>query len=204
MGAASSLIEVLNGEPPAGSTDRRAPQVMENYYVRFLQLGFHLAPTGNQDNHHENWGSATEVRTAILSEQLTKPALLTALRARHTYATEDRNLKIIARIGGRLMGEVIQSQDSPTSPMLELRIQDEDEPDADYTVEVIRGKIGGPLAGVAASHRIKGNTPAGSSISLGKVDFPQAGTFLFLRITQSSKAGDDRAWTAPVWWEPGN
>ncbi len=204
MGAASSLIEVLNGEPPAGSTDRRAPQVMENYYVRFLQLGFHLAPTGNQDNHEENWGTATEVRTAILSEHLTKPALLAALRARHTYATEDRNLKVIARIGGRLMGEVIRSQDSPTPQLLELRIEDEGEPDADYTIEVIRGRIGGPLAGVAASHRIKGNSPAGSSISLGKLDFPETGTFVFLRITQSSKAGDDRVWTAPVWWETGN
>lgn len=204
MGAASSLIEVLNGEPPAGSTDRRAPQVMENYYVRFLQLGFHLAPTGNQDNHQENWGTATEVRTAILSEQLTKPALLTALRARHTYATEDRNLKVIARIGGRLMGDVIRSPQSPGPQALELRIHDEDEPDADYTVEVIHGRIGGPLAGVAASHRLKGNTPTGASISLGKVDFPQTGTFLFLRLTQSSKAGDDRVWTAPVWWETGN
>ncbi len=204
MGAASSLIEVLNGEPPAGSTDRRAPQVMENYYVRFLQLGFHLAPTGNQDNHQENWGTATEVRAAILSEQLTKPALLAALRARHTYATEDRNLKVIARIGGRLMGEVIRSQQSPGPQALELRIHDEDEPDADYTVEVIRGRIGGPLAGVAASHRFKGNTPTGASVSLGMVDFSLTGTFLFLRITQSSKSGDDRVWTAPVWWEAGN
>lgn len=204
MGNASSLIEVLNGEPPPGSSDRRAPQVMENYYVRFLQLGFHLAPTGNQDNHKENWGTATEVRTAVLSEELTRNSLLASMRARHAYATEDRNLKVIVRIGGHLMGDVIRTAEAPKALPLELRIHDADEPDAQYTIEVMRGEIGGPLAAVVAGHAVKGNTPVGASISLGTLEFFRARQFILFRITQSSNSGDDRTWTAPLWWEPAN
>lgn len=204
MGGAASLIEVLNGEPPPGSVDRRAPQVMENYYVRFLQLGFHLAPTGNQDNHKENWGSATEVRTGVLSGQLSQSDLLAAMRARHVYATEDRNLKLIVRIGGHLMGDVIATQQAPSGARIEVRIQDDDEPDATYVLEVLRGSIGGPLASVAESYSFKGNTDVGASVTFGSLEFTEAGQFIFLRVNQSSKAGDDRVWTAPLWWEPGH
>lgn len=197
MGEVTFLIEVLNGEPPEGSADRRAPQVMENYYQRFLQLGFRLAPTGNQDNHKPNWGTATDVRTGIMAAKLTKADLLAAIRARHVYATEDKNLRLAIRVGDHDCGDVISGAGPLRDLPVAVRIEDLDEPDATYTVEAFVGKIGGPLATAAKSFTVTGNTQGAPIV--GNLDLEEPGRFVFFRITQKSVQGEDRAWTAPVW-----
>lgn len=192
MGRAASLVEILNGEPPEKMPSTRAPQIMEHFYLLFLQLGFHVAPTGDQDNHHGKWGSATEARTGIIAPALTKNALLEALRARHVYATEDRNLRVIARVSGKLCGDVLTATEPETK--IELQIEDADEPDASYQVEVFQGEIGGPLAAVVRTASFHGNCTE----EISDVRLDHDGQFLFLRITQSG-AEPDRVWTAPVW-----
>lgn len=198
MGAAASLIEVLNGEPPLKYPGTRAPQVMDNFYLLYLQAGFHVAPTGDQDNHHVNWGTATSARTGIIAPALTTRDMLDAMRTRHVYATEDKNLRVIARVNGQLCGDILSAPAGPAK--IEVQIRDDDEPGAGYTVDVFRGEIGGAPASIAATKTFRGDTPAGE---IDGVELSGPKSFLFLRITQS---GDppDRVWTAPVWNPPGS
>jgi hypothetical protein len=195
MGGASSLVEILNGEPPLNKPDTRAPQIMEFYYQLFLQLGFHVAPTGDQDNHHGHWGDATEARTGIIAPALTTRDLLDAMRDRHVYATEDRNLRAIFRVNGRLCGDIL----SPPPGPLEVRfdLEDADEPAAGYTIEAFQGKIGGSFASIVKTVKIAGDTKTGAidGLTLGG-----SGEYVYFRVTQAG-AVPDRLWTAPVWAE---
>jgi len=200
MGSVAALIEVLNGEPASNGSDRRAPQQMEKFYLMYLQLGFHVAPTGDQDNHKPDWGTATDARTGIIAPALTKADLLAALRARHVYATEDKNLKLIFRVNGHLCGDILSSPTPPGAVKIEAHIEDTDEPDAEYTVDVFRGVVGGPIAEVVKTVTFTGNTAAGA---IPGVTLDADRQFLFFRIRQKSAAGEDLSWTSPVWWESG-
>lgn len=193
IGGVATLIELLNGEPPEKLEGLRSPQIMEEFFFRYLQLGFCVAPTGDQDNHRPNWGSATESRTGIIAPSLTTKDLLDAMRARHVYATEDKNLKIVFRVNGQLCGGIFPSP--PGALSVDYLIADENEPDAEYTIDVFSGTVGGPLPRVIKSIAGKGNVAAGSIDGL-RLD--QDRQYLFFRITQAGEP-PDRAWTAPVW-----
>jgi arabinogalactan endo-1,4-beta-galactosidase len=202
MVPATHLIELLNGEPPEGGP-RRAPQMMEKHYRLYLKTGFRVAPTGNQDNHKKQWGTITDVRTGIVAKSLTRKDLLDAMRARHVYASEDRDLRFIARIDGRLCGDVVSvSRDLPAKLItIECSIVDADERDAEYTVELFAGRVGKALAESIGSWTTHGNTPADRKPLLGSIATDLPGRYFYLRITQSSPAGTDYAWTAPVWFD---
>jgi hypothetical protein len=198
IGSVAALIELLNGEPTEGAADRRAPQQIEKFYLLYLQLGFHVAPTGNQDNHKPNWGTATDARTGIIAPLLTKADLLAAMRARHVYATEDKNLKLIFRVNGQLCGDILAGPPAPGELKIEVMISDADEPNAEYAVEVFRGAVNGPIAEVVKTVSFRGNVAAGS---ITGVSFDADQQFVFFRVRQKSAAGEDQSWTAPVWLE---
>jgi hypothetical protein len=202
MGAHAALIELLIG-PALQPTDGHRPRVMQADYLHYLNLGFRLAPTGNQDNHFFTWGTITEARTAVIAPALTRAALLAALRARRVYATEDRNLELIARVNGEHIGSVISALPPAGSDLaITLAIHDPDEPDAAYRVEVfVDDGPGGPPAAVAERFMLSGDSPAGQPYRLEGIRFQGAGQYVFLKVTQSDEHGDeDRAWTAPVWF----
>lgn len=92
MGAQASLIQLINGPGQEPGDNLRPAAPDEEAFLKFLALGFKLAPTADQDNHQKNWGTATPARTAVVASELTKASLLDALRRRHVYATEDKNL----------------------------------------------------------------------------------------------------------------
>jgi hypothetical protein len=198
MGGAASLIELLNGEPPADKPDTRAPQIMDHFYLVFLQLGFRVAPTGNQDNHRANWGVATEARTAIMAPALTTRALIDAMRARRVYATEDRNLRVWIRVNGHWCGDILRTPSREAR--IDIRIEDSDEPEAEYTVEAFSGEVGGDMATIAGTLELRGDT---ASHSMPGIRLDRNNQYVFFRITQAGKV-PDRAWTAPVWLETGS
>jgi hypothetical protein len=84
--SAMSLFEIRNG--------RRA----DNYEPEFLEAlanGWHIGAAANQDNHDGMWGDSPNPNsgndiylTGILSNSLTKAAILAALRDRRTFAVE--------------------------------------------------------------------------------------------------------------------
>jgi hypothetical protein len=66
--------------------------------------GWYLGALGAQDNHHPNWGTLNDFRTAVLAEGLTREQIVDAYRNRRFYATEDKDLYLDFRCQGYPMG----------------------------------------------------------------------------------------------------
>ena len=211
MGRYARLIEVLNG-PGLSKTDGRKPTVFENDFKYYLNLGFHVGPTGDQNNHYRTWGTLTNARTGIVAERLTKTSLLEAMRARHVFATEDKNLRVIVRFNfagtppghpSYLAGDIIETPPpAGTKLTISYTLKDDDEPDADYEVEVFSDTVGGDdLATVVSQHSQHGNTADGHPGQITDVEYTGGAQYVYLRFTQNDEDGEnERLWTAPIWF----
>ncbi len=198
MGALACTIEILNGPGLSQQANRPVPRPFEGDYRYYLSLGFRLAPTGDQDNHYRTWGTLTTVRTGIVAPELTKPALLKAIRERHVYATSDSNLRVIGRADGHLFGDVLPPPAVGTPVSIALEITDGDEPQAAYRVQVFDGEIGGDPA--TASPPLPDFAGNGEHQLQGP-EYRDTRQYFFLRIRQTNKDGTfDTVWTAPVWF----
>ncbi|MFQ5962675.1 MAG: CehA/McbA family metallohydrolase [Candidatus Scalinduaceae bacterium] len=200
LDAHAQLINIINGP----SHDRPHPgQPSESEFLRYLNLGLHVAPTADQDNHRTNWGSAADTRTGVVTTSLTKSNILKALRARHVYATEDRNLQIIAKVNGELVGTRFQGNQVPnpgSELSIEIDLNDDDEPFALYTIDVYADHLGGPEeADVVAQFEASGN----GTVTLDGISYDGGNQYFFFKITETDDDGVevDRAWLAPVWFE---
>jgi len=195
-----ALFEMLNGPAMTKTSGNRSDEVMEADFDRYLLLGFHVAPTGDQDNHYMTWGTSTDSRTSVITDALTKPKILEALRARHAYATEDKNLRLIFKVNGHLCGDILPAPAAGAELQISYTIQDDDEPEAAYSIEVRSGTIGGNAVNSLETVTTTGNTSNPKTIA----DIPYSGgaQFVYFKIVQSNEDGTpDRAWTAPVWFD---
>jgi histidinol phosphatase-like PHP family hydrolase len=200
------LIEVLNG-PGTVDQPNLTPERFESDYFAYLSFGFKLAPTGNQDNHYKNWGKSTAARTGVITDELTKAKILDALRRRHTYAVEDANLRLIFKVQGHLCGDIITDTLTPGQTLtIDYSLIDDDEPNADYFIEIFSGTVGGPpLTDPDALDKVSvhGNNSPASPRHLQDIHYTGPGQYIFFRVTQDMEHGHDpRAWTAPVWFQP--
>jgi hypothetical protein len=203
------LIEVLNAPALKKGENFRA-EAKEGYFLEYLNLGFHVGPSVGHDNHWPNWGTSTEARVGVIASELSRNAILNALRARRTTASDDRNLRVIFRHGENIGGDIVAAPAAGSLLPLTVEISDPDEPDARYRVDVLSDRPGGDRARrPAESFRIEGNTSGRLPLEGILADGP--GQFVLLRITQSGaqqQNGDDeheeqedRLWTAPIWFE---
>ena len=158
-----------------------------------------MAPTANQDNHFRTWRTITRARTAVLAETLTKQNILTTLKARRLYATEDENLEVRFTINGHQMGEIVQPGQQ-VDLVIAIELADLDEPQAEYVVELYTDSVGGVLisdaVNVAERQGNGGVTFEGYSYEAGAV-------FYFVKIIQEGQDGEDLVWTAPLWFGSG-
>lgn len=200
------LIEVLNAPALKQGEGFRA-HAKEGYYLEYLNLGFHVGPSVGHDNHWKNWGKSTDARVGVIASSLTRDGIMSALRARRTFASDDRNLKVIFRSESAIGGDIVAP---PAGSMLPLTVEitDPDEPNARYRVDVLSDRPGGDRARrPTETFRIEGNT--NGQYPLEGIPFEGPGQFVLLKITQSSAStGDeehqeleDRLWTAPIWYE---
>ncbi len=128
------LIEVGNGEGPIRGSGYFPSY---EYYTRALDKGWHLAPSNNQDNHKGNWITSNEARTVILSDELTRESIYDGIRDMRVYATENRNLEIMYKINGQLMGSKLSSPDK-LNVSININEPDADDPEQKITkVELI-------------------------------------------------------------------
>jgi len=203
IGAQACLIELLNGPALTDTLGHRSDPDFQNDYLYYLGLGFKLAPTGDQDNHYRTWGLITDSRTAVITDALTKSKILEAIRARHVYATEDKNLRIIFTVQGHLCGDVIKLLPAVGSHLdIKYSINDDDEPNASYAIEVFQGVVGGTPAASVNTENATGNNSLANLRTIDDVVFSGGSQFLFFKITQTGEDGKaDRAWTAPIWFE---
>ncbi len=81
----------------------------EDQFIRSLDYGWKVGATNNADTHTAYWGVNTDDRTGVLMTELTKDALLEALRERRTFATEDKNFSLRMKANGLWMGSEIDN-----------------------------------------------------------------------------------------------
>lgn len=192
-------ITILNGPHDVTTADNRPPSSLEKQYLRYLSLGFHLAPAADQDNHYRTWGDATTARTAVIASSLTKANVLEALDKRHAYATEDKNLRIIFKVNGHLQGDRIPAPAADSTLDIRFSVKDDDEPSAGYSVEIFSGVVGTGDAAVVDKLELDGDTTDGR---VDSIKYEGGRQYVFFKITQFNEDGEkDRAWTAPVWFE---
>lgn len=200
-----SLIETLNAPALKDGRDQRT-HAREGLYFRYLNLGFHLAPSVGHDSHFKNWGVATDARVAVITDDFTRAGILAALRARHAYASEDKNLRVVFRSGTALQGDVTDPPALGAELDLNVQIVDDDEPDAAYRIDVFKDIAGDkPASSPVETYEVTGNqvTP----LVLEGIRLDAFGEYVLLRITQFGREDDEHAeddvmWTAPIWFEP--
>lgn len=84
-------------------------------YIRALDMGWHVAPSCNNDAHSQNWYGTTtdtDIRTVVLATSSNKPAILDALRSRRVYAATDDGLKLRFTVNGNEMGSILNNVSS--------------------------------------------------------------------------------------------
>ncbi len=176
------LIEVGNG---SGSVLNSGYWRSYSEYDKCLAMGWHVAPTNNQDNHGRRWGDSNTHRSVILTNDFTEAGLYRAMSQRRVYATEDQNLTIYYYLNGALMGDIIQTNDAKVHITADIS-----DPNGERisTVSVI-GENG---------LTVQTYTVTGSSCKLD-VTIDNTQPFYYLKIVE---ADGDIAVTAPVWVEP--
>lgn len=198
----AQLIEIINGPAMTKLRDQEPAEVMQSDYLYYLNLGFHLAPTADQDNHYFTWGTSTRARTGVIAESLTNDNIYNALRNRHVYATEDNNLRVIFHVNGKLCGTRITALPNINTELdIKYSITDDDEPDARYRVEIFSDQIGGDKkAQIIDQVFVEGDTQNGT---ISDINYIGGHQYIFFKVIQIDEDGnDDRAWTSPVWFEP--
>ena len=152
-------------------------------YTQALDQGWHLAPSVSQNNHDGSWGDASDVRTAVLAQELTEAGLCQAIQSYRVYATEDKDLSVHYRVNGQDMGSILTAGDSLT---LEVQLEDPtDGPSARIQVIADGGVVAAEFTSGADGQPITQSLPGGYS-------------YYYLYILQED---GDQAVTAPVWVE---
>jgi hypothetical protein len=187
------LIEVVTGPAFGRLETRRRWRGNPDGYFRQLNRGLRVAPCAGSDNHYQNWGTSSPARTGAWTRDLSPAELLSALRARRTFATEDENLSLWLEAEGVPMGGVLAT--AAPRVRASLRISDGDEPRARYQVRWIvdpDGVLGDEAKVVHEAEGVEGE------VSMDLV-LPRAPSYLLVHVVQ--KGEEDSAWTAPVWIE---
>ncbi len=176
-----TLIEVGNGEGAIGSSGY-FPSYEE--YTRALDLGWHLAPTNNQDNHKGAWGDANTARSVVMADSLTRDNIYDAIRNRRVYASEDSDLHIYYTLNSYEMGTILTEDDVDASVLLRAEISDPTD-SGSCKVEVI---VNGGLVAASKTVPVTGATV--------EFELPASYSYYYLRVTEADR---DIAVTAPVW-----
>lgn len=189
-------MQIINGPHDAETSGHRVNTIKSRTYLNYLDAGFRIAPTADQDNHFITHGTATDHRTVVLAPALTKRDILDGLRQRRVYASQDRNLRVHFTINGHPLGSVVAL--APNTPIrVEVQLADPNEPAANYRVSLRRDEVGGE---VEADREFAGSDRSGD----GSVVFDQfahgvSDEYFLVQVVQIGSDGADTAWTAPIW-----
>jgi len=94
-----SIITTVRGGHITGEDKHSEEKVhremqWEKYYQQYLNMGFHISPSANQDTHWRNWGTVTSARTAVWIDDVSFDGLMDGFRANRVYASEDDELAV--------------------------------------------------------------------------------------------------------------
>jgi uncharacterized protein YdeI (BOF family) len=155
----------------------------EYEYIRSLDYGWKLGATNNADTHSTYWGTNTDHRTGVLMPELTKTALLEALRERRTFASEDKDFSLTMKANGAWMGSEIANTGTIAFDITGM------DPDGELAslVEIItdQGKVVTSTAPAAASFTWQPSFTISTGVH-----------YFYVKVTQ---ADGDKIVTSPVW-----
>jgi len=197
-----SLIEVGSGPYRHNVTNERA-------YRRALDRGWHVGAVSSQDNHRADWGTAAPTRTGLMAPELTREAVLSAMRDMRTYATEDSNVRVLLASGHSVMGDEIEIApgDVMSGKSVEFRVYvaDPDETDRLDMVQIVSN--GGEVVWEDAPGRADSREADWAGEAVGAYEAIAALTprssysWYYLRLVQSD---GDVVVTSPIWVTTGS
>lgn len=165
----------------------------EEGYIKALDAGWHVSPTGNSDIHQGCWITGYETRTAVLTDELTETKIYDAIRKHRTYATDDSNLLIDYKVNGQVLGSEL---DGGTNTFhFQIAVSDPDTTVAEdklKTIEIVSdgGKV------------VKAFDVNGYSANIDVTLTSATATYFYVRVKDSEekiKNADYVAYTAPIW-----
>ncbi len=186
------LTEIVSNHGSSESFDTPMPVrgMLEGNTVRdALSRGYRLGFIGSGDSHDGHPGlvqladGASGGLAGILAAERTREAVLEALRARRSYATNGARIVLDVTLDGKPMGASLLAGEGKT---LAIRVA---APGPLEAVELVTA------AGVIA------RTEAGAQRSLGvETELPElvAGSWLYVRVLQSDGGA---AWSSPFFFE---
>ena len=160
-----------------------------SYYMKMLSKGYHLGPFMDHDTHYTNFGRANENRLVILAPSLTKANLMSALKARRFYATEDIDTRVSITVNSQVMGSITSGN---TAPVIVITANDPTSP-ANAT-KSIKLMYGIPGSGVNATQLAAGTTGTLNYTHTALVTGTTA--YYYADITINGK----RTITSPIWY----
>jgi hypothetical protein len=159
-----------------------------SYYQSLLSKGYHLGPTIDHDNHNTTFGRTTHSRTAILAPELTRTALVNAMRQMHFYATEDCDTKVDFAINTNMMGSNVTDRFAPN---ITVTLSDAT---TSLTSAHINLMYGNPGSGILP---VKIYTATGSTLNFTDNNLENYATgYYYIDITN----GSSRIVTSPIWY----
>lgn len=178
-----TMVEVGNGEGAVGGS---AYWPSYEQYTLALDMGWHVAPTNNQDNHKGKWGNSNTARDVIITDNFTEEGIYEAMRNMTMYATEDKNLEIYYSLNDQIMGSIIPDDDENPVEAVNIYVSISD-PDGEAIgkVSVI---VNGGITAYSQEYT--------ASSAIFEVTLPADYSYYYIRVDQTD---GDIAVTAPVW-----
>jgi hypothetical protein len=153
-----------------------------------LDMGWHVSPMLNQDNHSADWGTANDHRSGFYLEDLSAASIRQAMLDRRSFMTEDKNASIVLMAEstcwmGSILGGVQTIQ-------LDVTAEDIDAADSFDTIELY-----GTTQTLLHSCACTGQTTCTCSHQLDVT----AATYVVARAVQTD---GDILVSAPIWATP--
>ena len=187
----TEVVSVHGSSEAADSPSRIYDAVPGNFVRDALDRGYRLGFVGSGDSHDGHPGNAhlagpTGGLVAILSEELTRGAVLEALRARRVYATSGARVLLRASLGSVRMGDVLSTASAGDAHDLAVRVVGTDRLSR---IDVIRS------GAVAETLGCDGTLECTAIRPLTAL---RPGEYVYVRVVQEDGA---LAWSSPVFIE---
>jgi hypothetical protein len=187
----TEVVSVHGSSEAEDSPGRIYNPVPGNFVRDALDLGYRFGFVGSGDSHDGHPGNAhLAARTggiaAILSEELTRPAVLEALRSRRVYATSGPRILLRFSLAGARMGTTVATTALPAVPEALVRAVGTAPLERVDIIQARKPVVSVPCDGareITLTHAVNGLA---------------AGSYVYVRVVQTDGG---LAWSSPVYLE---
>jgi len=194
--ADSAVVGTVLRSGPATSTNTTysnpSTGSYESTYTALLAKGYHVGISLDHDNHNTTFNRTTDARLVIVAPALTREALLTAMRQRSFYASDDWNAEVTYTLSGQPMGSIFTA---PGAPAVALSVNDLDgEPIR--TITLMKGIPGSGQTAQAVT-----SVTGATALSYTDATLLTGSTAYYYAVILEQDG--DRIVTSPIWYTRG-